>query len=132
MPAGVAPIEVDLSAAFTFSRTRIQFPHLHIATRQSRADLTGTLDDPRNPHGTFTVKATAAVGEAVELFQLPLARTGTATFDGKLSISFANPFEFGMKGRLSARGLGYSRRTTENRKCGPESRRPVDSRRPRA
>jgi translocation and assembly module TamB len=109
MPGGLAPIEVDMAAAFTLARTRIQFTRLHLATKQSHADLTGTLNDPLNPHGVFTVKATAAVRELAELFRLPLARIGTAAFDGQMSISFANPFKFAMNGRLNARGLGYSR-----------------------
>jgi translocation and assembly module TamB len=109
MPGGFAPIEVDASAAFILSKSGIEFTRLHLATKESRADLTGTLTDVRAPHGTLVIKATAAVRDAVAMFQLPLAPAGTAAFDGKLTVAFAKPFAFAMNGRLTARGIGYAR-----------------------
>src|ERR1035438_5969393 len=43
----------------------------------------------------------------VKLFALPIEPTGSATFDGKLNISFERPFSFSMNGQAAARGLGY-------------------------
>src|SRR5258706_11161958 len=109
MPAGFGPLQVDTIAAFTLDPAAIHFTRLHLATRESRADLAGVLNDVRYPHGTFEIKASGAVREAVAMFGLPLARTGSATFDGKLAISFQKAFDFGMTGRFHARGLGYAR-----------------------
>jgi translocation and assembly module TamB len=106
---GVGPLEVDASANFAIERSRIQFPRLRLTTRESRFDLAGTLENVEAPHGAFTLKANVPVREAVSLFQLPLASTGTATFDGRLSLSLSSQFDFSLRGRLNARGIGYAR-----------------------
>ena len=108
LPGGVPPIEVDASADFTLEKTRLEVPRLRVSTRKSRADLVGSLTDLRAPRGTFAVKAAINVDEAAGLFQIPVARTGTAAFDGQLSIAFRKPFEFEMSGRVNARNLGYA------------------------
>jgi translocation and assembly module TamB len=108
LPGGSAPIEVDVSADFVLDKSRIEVPRLRVSTRKSRADLVGTLSDLRAPRGIFAVKAAVGVEEAVGLFQIPIAPTGTAAFDGQLSVAFRKPFEFEMSGRVNARGLGYS------------------------
>jgi len=107
IPNGAGPIEVSASAAFTLDKSAIDISRLKIATKESRADLVGSLTNLRWPRGTFTVKATAATREAVKLFALPIDPAGSATFDGKLSISFEKPFSFSMNGRAAARGLGF-------------------------
>src|SRR5277367_3333430 len=83
MAGGFAPIEVDLSAAFAIEASRIEIKRLRAATRESRAEVSGVLNDPRSPAGNLRVTATIAVREAVELFQLPVARAGSAAFDGR-------------------------------------------------
>ncbi len=105
MAGGFAPIEVDVAAAFGIEASRIEITRLRVATRESHADLSGVLDNPRWPAGTLRVTAAIAVREAVELFQLPVAGTGSAAFDGRLSVS---PDGFGINGRVNARGLGYA------------------------
>jgi translocation and assembly module TamB len=107
IPDGAGPIEVSASAAFTLDKSTIDISRLKITTRESRADLVGSLTNLRWPRGTFTVKATAATREMVRLFALPIEPAGSATFDGKLNISFEMPFGFSMNGRAAARGLGY-------------------------
>ena len=106
MAGGFAPIEVDLSAAFAIEESRIEITRLRAATRESHADVSGVLNDPRSPTGSLRVTAAIAVREAVELFQLPLARAGSAAFDGRISVSTQG---FGINGRVNARGLGYAR-----------------------
>lgn len=108
MIAGYAPIELDTSATFLFDKSRIELKQLRIGTRQSRADLAGSLTDPRAPHGILSIKSALSIRDAVELFRLPVERTGSANFDGQLTIAFAKPFQFGMNGRLNARGIGYA------------------------
>src|SRR5262249_2017530 len=73
------------------------------------ANLAGILTDLRQPHGTLSMKATLSVREAVELFRLPIARSGTASFDGDVSVSLADSMQFTMHGRVNARGLGLVR-----------------------
>ena len=109
MAGGSLPLDLDTSTQFVIERSRIEFTRLRIATRQSRADLTGVLNDVRAPHGTFTVKATVAVRDAVAAFQLPIAPAGTAALDGQMTVSFGKVFEFSLNGRLAARGMGYAR-----------------------
>jgi translocation and assembly module TamB len=109
MAGGALPLDLDTSAQFVIERSRIEFTRLRIATRQSRADLTGVLNDVRAPHGTLTVKAVVAVRDAVAAFQLPIASAGAAALDGQMAVSFAKVFGFSLNGRLSARGMGYTR-----------------------
>ena len=74
----------------------------------SHIDLAGELTNLRAPRGEFKAKATIAVRDAVSLFSLPVASTGTANFDGDLAFSFANAFDYVLTGSIDARGLGYS------------------------
>lgn len=109
MAGGLAPIEVDASAVFALDKSGVDLKLLHLATKESYADLVGKLNEVRAPHGTLAIKAAGAVREAVALFQLPVDRTGTAGFDGKLTVAFTTPFEFAINGRVTARGIGYRR-----------------------
>ena len=101
------PLEVSASAAFTLDKSKIDVSRLKVSTNQSRADLVGSLTNLRWPRGTFTVKASTPMREAVKLFSLPLEPIGSATFDGKLNVSCEKPFYFWMTGRAVARGLGF-------------------------
>jgi translocation and assembly module TamB len=106
--AGIGPVEIDASTAFTLRQSRIEVSAMRLATGGSRVELAGALDDLKAPHGTFTVKANVPLREAVTLFHLPIDSTGQAAFDGRMSVSFASGFDFTLRGRASARGLGYS------------------------
>ncbi|HTB13637.1 MAG TPA: translocation/assembly module TamB domain-containing protein [Bryobacteraceae bacterium] len=101
------PIEVSASAAFTLSGSTIDVSRLRVATKDTRADLTGSLTNLRWPRGTFNVKLSTTAREAVKLLALPIEPVGTAIFDGKLNVAFEKPFGFSMAGRVTARGLGY-------------------------
>ncbi len=105
---GVGPVELDVAAAFALEESRIVFSRLRMATKESRFDLTGALEDVLAPHGEFNLKAAVGVREAVALFGLPVAPAGAATFDGRLSVSFAKGFDYGFTGRATARGIRYS------------------------
>ena len=105
---GLPPTETDLSAAFILQRDHIDFSRLSFAVGQSRADLVGSLRNLQLPRGAFTVKASAAVRDVLGIFDLPLESTGTATYDGNATISFADGFDYIFDGRASARGLDYT------------------------
>jgi translocation and assembly module TamB len=104
---GAGPLEVSAAAAFTLDKSTIDVSRLKISTKESHADLVGSLTNLRWPRGTFTVKASTSVREAVKVFSIPMEPTGSATFDGKLNVSFERPFQFSMTGRAAAKGLGY-------------------------
>jgi translocation and assembly module TamB len=101
------PVEVSAAAAFTLDKSTIDVSRLRIGTKESRADLVGSLSNLRWPRGTFTVKASTSIREAVKLVSIPIDPTGSATFDGKLNVSFERPFAFSMTGRAAACGLAY-------------------------
>src|SRR5204863_3659457 len=105
---GYGPIETSMSADFVIEKSRLGLPRVHLATKESSADLSGTLGDPSAPHGTFAMRANASVREAVRIFQLPLEPTGSASFDGQVTVAFSAPFESSMRGRVIARGVGYN------------------------
>ncbi|MCU1334726.1 MAG: translocation/assembly module TamB [Bryobacterales bacterium] len=107
-PEGYGPIPASLSATFAIEKSRLVFPRVHVATKESSADLSGTLDDPKAPHGTFSMKGNVAVREAVSIFRLPIEPAGSASFDGQVTLAFAEPFTSSMRGRVIARGLGYT------------------------
>ncbi len=83
VPDGAGPIEVNASAAFTLDKSTIDVSRLKITTKESRADLVGSLTNLRWPRGTFTVKASTSVREVVKLFpsrsSLPVRRPSTAS-----------------------------------------------------
>jgi translocation and assembly module TamB len=105
---GFGPIPTSMSATFALEKSRIVLPRVHVATKESSADLSGVLDDPRSPHGTFSMKAKASVGEAVRIFRLPVEPTGSASFDGQVNVAFDQPLTSILQGKVVARGMGYT------------------------
>ena len=105
---GYGPIPTSMSATFALEKSRIVVSRLHVATKESSADLSGILDDPRTLHGTFSMKGTAAVREAVRIFHLPIEPTGSASFDGQVNVAFDQPLTSILHGRVIARGLGFT------------------------
>src|SRR5665213_3832126 len=105
---GYGPIPTSMSATFTIEGSRIVLPRVHVATKESSADLSGTFDDPRTLHGTFAMKGNVAVREAVRIFALPIEPTGSASFDGQVNVAFDQPLTSILEGRVIARGLGYT------------------------
>ena len=106
MAKSAPPIGLNVSAAFAIDSAGIDIASLRLSSGDSRAELSGRLDDPRSPHGTLALKASVSVREAAELFALPVARTGSAGFDGQVVFSFE---DVSIAGRINARGLGYTR-----------------------
>jgi len=105
---GYGPIPTSMNATFVLEESRIELPRVHVATKESSADLSGTLDDPKEPHGTFAMKANVAVREAVRIFRLPIEPAGSASFDGQATVVFADPLSSSLRGRVIARGVGYT------------------------
>src|SRR5262249_18016170 len=98
MMAGYPPVEVDVAASFALNKSAIELKQVRITTGQSRAEFTGVLNDPRSPHGNLAVRSTVAIRDAVDLLHLPIARNGTATLDGQLSVALN---DFGVTGKLT-------------------------------
>ena len=105
---GYGPIATSMSATFALEKSRIVLPRVHVATKESSADLSGTLEDPRSPRGTLAMKVTASVREAVRIFNLPIEPLGSASFDGQVNVAFDQPLTSILRGHVVARGLGYT------------------------
>lgn len=105
---GYGPIPTSMSATFTLEKSRIVLPRVHVATKESFADLSGTLEDPKSPHGTLSMKASASVREAVRIFHLPVEPVGSASFDGQVNVAFDQPLTSILRGGVIARGVGYT------------------------
>jgi translocation and assembly module TamB len=105
----ITPVEFDTSATFALTRSRLEFERLRLATGHSRFDLKGFLGNLRAPVGSFDVRSIIALPDVVPLFSLPIAPIGSATFDGKLMVSFLRGFDYSVSGRASAQGLQYTR-----------------------
>ena len=106
--AGLAPIELGLNSRFTLEKSRLAISNLRLSTGASHADLNGVLENILAPSGTFNVQAATTLRDVVTMFPVPLAPTGSADFNGVLRVSFVPPVDFGITGRVNARGLGYS------------------------
>ncbi|HEY6345650.1 MAG TPA: translocation/assembly module TamB domain-containing protein [Bryobacteraceae bacterium] len=102
------PIQAQASAQFAIERSRVVFSHAEFSTGKSRVELSGELDDPRRPRGSFHVKANASAGELVKTFALPIETAGRAAFEGVLSVAFTDGFRFAFDGKASARGVSYA------------------------
>ena len=109
LTSGMAPIECGVAAQLSIERSRIAFSQLRLFTKESRAELTGELRNLQEPRGAFTMKANAAMRDLVRTFPLPLEPSGTAAFDGRLTVAFGEAFTFGISGRVNARGIGYAK-----------------------
>ncbi len=103
------PVDFGVSAQFAIEPERFLFTRLKLATKESRADLTGELRDLSQPRGAFSVNANAAMREMVRVFALPIAPAGSAAFDGRLSFAFAGSFHYDFHGQMTARGIGYAK-----------------------
>ncbi len=109
MTEGVQPFGADVTAAFRIEQSRIVLPRITVVEQNTRAELSGTLENPAKPHGVFSLKASTPVRDIVRLFNVPLKPVGSGTFDGKLSIDFGDPFQFSIEGKANGRGVGYAR-----------------------
>jgi translocation and assembly module TamB len=105
---GYGPVPTSMSATFAIEKSRFLLPRVHVATKESSADFSGALDDPRAPHGTLSMKANVAVPEAVRIFSLPIEPAGSASIDGQVTVAFSDPFTSSLRGRVIARGIGYT------------------------
>ncbi len=105
----MAPAEAAMAAAFTLDASRLTLSPLRIDVGGSRIDLTGSLTNLRAPQGAFKAAAAIAVRDAVSLFSLPIAASGSANFDGDVAFSFNSGFDYTLAGRINGRGLGYTR-----------------------
>ncbi len=108
MPCGFGPIELSVAGGFAFDKSKIEISQMRLSTRESRAELSGTLTDVQSPHGVLNIKSTISVREAATLLPLPITRTGRAVFDGQLAIAFRDLSDFTLAGRANAQGLGYA------------------------
>ena len=109
LAGGLAPIELGVSAQFALEKSRIVFSALQVGAGESRADLTGVLENLRAPRGSFKVKASGTLRELVKLFPIPLEPVGTAAFDGNLLVNFAGGGDLDIQGRAEARDIGYAK-----------------------
>ncbi len=105
---GIPPLQLETSATFAIEKSGIQIERLHLTNHDSHADVSGMLSNPRAPRGKLSVKAALTMKDAVQMFALPIAPTGSATFDGQMEIAFVRPVEFSVTGRVNARGVGYT------------------------
>ena len=105
---GYGPIPTSMSATFALEKSRIVLPRVHVATKESSADLSGILSDPKSLRGTLSMKANASVREAVRIFHLPIEPTGSASFDGQVNVAFDQPLTSILRGKVIVRGLGYT------------------------
>ena len=105
---GYGPIPTSMSATFALEKSRIVLPRVHVATKESSADLNGVLNDPKSLRGTLSMKVKASVREAVRIFNLPIEPTGSATFDGQVNVAFDQPLTSILQGKVVARGVGYT------------------------
>ena len=105
---GYGPIPTSMSTTFAIEKSRIVLPRVHVATKESSADLSGVLNDPKSLRGTFSMKANASVREAVTIFHLPIEPNGSATFDGQVNVAFDQPLTSILQGKVVARGVGYT------------------------
>jgi translocation and assembly module TamB len=105
----MAPAEASLAAAFVLDASRLTLSPVRVDVGGSRIDMTGSLTNLRAPQGTFKTTAAIAVRDAVSLFSLPISAVGSADFDGDAAFSFAGGFDYTLTGKISGRGLGYTR-----------------------
>jgi translocation and assembly module TamB len=106
-PAGYDPVNSTVSTNFILEQNRVRLERFHWTSQGAVADLSGTLDDFRSPHGTLAVRASSTIRDVVREFHLPIDPAGSATFSGDLTVSFAKKFEYSAKGQFAARGLRY-------------------------
>jgi translocation and assembly module TamB len=106
-PPGYDPIDSTISTDFILEQNRVRVSRLHWTGNNASAELSGTLDDMRSPHGTLAVKASAAIRDLVREFRLPIDPAGSGTFNGDLTVSFENGFDYSARGQVAAQGLRY-------------------------
>jgi translocation and assembly module TamB len=104
---GVKPFDVNAEASCRLETTRIVVQKLTFSTRDSRAELEGTLEDLQKPHGKFQLKATGLIRDVVRMFGVPVQPVGSAAFNGTLDVDFSDPPRLQIDGHAFARGAGF-------------------------
>ncbi len=102
---GIGTIAPSLDTAFVIAAKQMEFSRLKLDTKFSHVDLRGKLTNLERPRGEFDVKASVA---ARDVPKVPVT-SGTALIDGKLRFDTAAPFDYGFRGSVQAKGIGYRR-----------------------
>jgi hypothetical protein len=126
MTAEFGPVDLEVAGEFAFDKSRIAISRLRINTKESRADLSGVLEDVRSPRGTLNVKSTISVREAIGIFRLPIAGAGKATVDGRRRVRYTVRFQLRGTGERPRASLLV--RQFENRGREPPREREHDCR----
>ena len=106
-PPGYQPIDSAVSTAFVLEQNRVRLAQLHWTAQGMTADVSGTLNDLRAPHGTLAVRASSPLRAVVEEFRIPIDPSGSGTFNGDLTVGFAGGFTYSARGQVAAQGLRY-------------------------
>ncbi len=106
-PPGYAAIDSAVSTDFILEQNLVRLARFHWTAPNMTADLSGTLDNLRTPHGTLAVRASTTIREVVREFRLPIDPAGKATFNGNLTVSFEDGFDYSASGQFAAQGLRY-------------------------
>lgn len=106
-PPGYQPIDSAVSTDFVLEQNRVRLAKLHWTAQGMTADVSGTLDDLRSPHGTLAVRASSPLRDVVREFRIPIDPSGSGTFNGDLTVSFADGFKYSARGQVAAQGLRY-------------------------
>jgi len=106
-PPGYEAIDSVVSTDFILEQNLVRLARFHWTAQNMIADLSGTLDNLRTPHGTLAVRASTSIREVVREFRLPIDPSGKATFNGNLTVSFEDGFDYSASGQLAAQGLRY-------------------------
>ncbi len=75
----------DLDSTLALFGNRIQILQARASLPNSHVEGSGEVVDFRSPRVNLDIKATGTVAELVEPFRLPIERTGTAQFEGRLT-----------------------------------------------
>ncbi|MEO5922918.1 MAG: translocation/assembly module TamB domain-containing protein [Bryobacteraceae bacterium] len=107
-PPGYDPVDTAVNTDFVLEQNRVRITRLHWTSQGATADVSGTLDDLRSPHGTLAVRGSSPLRDLVREFRLPIDPAGKASFNGNVTVSFGSKFEYSASGQVAAQGLHYA------------------------
>jgi translocation and assembly module TamB len=103
------PLPVNLDVKLGLEKNRVNVQNAVLESGKSRVELSGTLDDLSNPHGSVEYDARLPLEDLGRTLRLKSRQAGTIKVGG--SGTFTSAPDFSLKGNVNGSGISYEQGT---------------------
>ncbi len=94
---------LDTGIEMSVEKGRIAFPRIRLASKHSRAELSGAIEMAPSARAVFELTAALSIAEFGPHLRLPVDPVGRVEFSGTLGLGGGSPYS--LRGQVTARGM---------------------------